>query len=60
MNITEQVVEVYYTFCKNCFTFSDVKIKDGEGRQIDLLAYDIENKIIYHIESSISITHDKF
>lgn len=55
MNAAESIVESYYRICNNCLTISDVKVKNGNNRQFDLLAYRIEGECQYHIE--VSVTH---
>lgn len=57
MNAVEHIVECYFRYCKGCFTISDLKIKSGNNRQADLLAYSLLTKKQYHIESSV--THCK-
>ena len=57
MNAVEHIVECYFRHCKGCFTISDLKIKSGNNRQADLLAYNLLTKKQYHIESSV--THCK-
>jgi hypothetical protein len=56
MNTTEHLVEIYYRQ-KNYFTISDIKVINGNNRQFDLLAYDVIEKLFYHIE--IGVTHTK-
>jgi hypothetical protein len=55
MNTTEKIVESYFRLCKKCFTLPDVKVIDGNNRQIDLLAYHIQSTEQYHVE--VSVTH---
>lgn len=55
MNAAEHIVESYFRLCKNCFTRVDVKVESGAGRQLDILAYNIENSKEYHIE--VAVTH---
>lgn len=53
MNTTEHLVEVYYR--KNgCFTASDIKILNGNNRQIDLLAFHLKSGKYFHIEVNVS------
>ena len=56
MNAAEQIVEQYLQLCKHCFTMADVKVEDGNNRQLDLLAINPAKKTQYHIE--VSVTHD--
>ena len=56
MNAAEQIVEQYLQLCKHCFTMADVKVEDGNNRQLDLLAINPAEKTQYHIE--VSVTHD--
>jgi hypothetical protein len=55
MNTTESIVESYYRLCKGCFTQPDVKVLNGNNRQIDLLAYNVTKQLSYHVE--VSVTH---
>jgi len=55
MNATEQLVELYYRFHKRCFTVTDVKVPNGNNRQLDLLAYCLNPKRAYHVEVSVTI-----
>src|SRR5665213_225649 len=55
MNATEHIVEAYYRFCKKHFTLSDVKVINGNNRQMDLLTFDPKAKEFFHIE--VSVTH---
>ncbi len=55
MNTTEKIVESYFRLCKKCFTIPDVKVIEGNNRQIDLLAFNVATSEQYHIE--ISVTH---
>jgi hypothetical protein len=57
MNAVEHIVECYFRYCKSCFTITDLKIKAGNNRQADLLAYNLRTKEQYHVESSV--THCK-
>jgi len=54
MNTTEQIVESYFRICKECFTVPDVKVPEGNGRQLDLLAYSLRERLQYHIEVQVS------
>lgn len=54
MNAVEQIVEIYFRHVRNCFTHADVKIENGNNRQIDLLAYSLKENKSYHIESSVT------
>lgn len=57
MNAVEHIVECYFRYCKGCLTITDLKIKSGNNRQADLLAYNLKTKDQYHVESSV--THCK-
>lgn len=57
MNAVEHIVECYFRYCKGCLTISDLKIKSGNNRQADLLAFNLKTNEQYHIESSV--THCK-
>ena len=52
MNAAERLVEIYYRQ-KNCFIISDIKIIGGINRQIDLLVFDPNSMLYYHVESSV-------
>jgi hypothetical protein len=54
MNATEHLVELYYRFHKRCFTIADVKIPQGNSRQLDLLAYGLKPARAYHVEVSVT------
>jgi hypothetical protein len=53
MNAAERLVEIYYRQ-KKCFTISDVKVLFGNNRQLDLLIYDGQKPMYYHVEVSVS------
>jgi len=55
MNTVENIVESYFRLCRDCFTIPDMKVVDGNNRQIDLLAVDLKKDIQYHVE--VSVTH---
>lgn len=57
MNATEHIVEAYFRFCKKHFTLSDVKVINGNNRQMDLLTFDPKTKDYFHVE--ISVTHQE-
>ena len=54
MNTTERIVESYFRICRGCFTAPDVKVINGNNRQIDLLAYNLGSKHIFHVETSVT------
>jgi hypothetical protein len=54
MNAVEHIVECYFRYCKGCFTMTDVKIRGGNNRQCDLLAYNVASQEQYHVESSVT------
>lgn len=54
MNAVEQIVELYFQNVRKCFTCPDIKVKGGNNRQIDLLAYSLKDKKSYHVESSVT------
>ena len=56
MNATERLVEQYFRQCHQCFTLTDVKVENGNNRQLDLLAYRPSSQQYLHVE--ISVTHD--
>lgn len=55
MNAAEHIVEAYFQIVKNCFTRVDVKVINGNNRQLDLLAINIKDNKQYHIE--VGVTH---
>jgi hypothetical protein len=55
MNTAEHIVETYYRIARKCFTVSDIKILQGNNRQIDILAFQPSDKKYYHIE--VAVTH---
>ena len=55
MNAVEHIVEQYFRVCKKCFTIPDVKVIDGNNRQFDLLAYNLNEGRQYHVESSVTV-----
>jgi len=57
MNTTEHIVEIYYRICKKCLTYTDFKVKKGNNRQFDVLAYNKKNNEFRHIE--VSVTHSE-
>lgn len=52
MNTTEHLVEIYFRQ-QGCFTVSDVKVENGNNRQFDLLAFNQNTRLSYHIEVSV-------
>ena len=58
MTTTERIVESYYRLIKSCFTMADVKVKDGNNRQFDLLAYCLRDGKQYHVE--ITVMHGEW
>jgi hypothetical protein len=54
MNTAEHVVECYFRLVRKCFTAHDVKVKDGNGRQFDLLAISLQPRSYFHVESSVT------
>jgi len=57
MNTTEKIVESYYRLCLGCFTMADMKVINGNNRQIDLLAVNLNTNKQYHVE--VSVTHQE-
>jgi len=55
MNTTEKIVESYFRICRNCFTMTDVKVHAGNNRQLDLVAFHIQETHQYHVE--VGVTH---
>jgi hypothetical protein len=55
MNAAEHIVEAYFRLCLNCFTMTDRKVVGGNNRQLDILAYNLQSKLQYHVE--VSVTH---
>lgn len=54
MNTTERLVELYYKLHLHCFTATDVKIPEGNNRQLDMLAYCLKPEKAYHVEASVT------
>jgi hypothetical protein len=54
MNTAERIVESYFRICRGCFTAPDIKILNGNNRQIDLLAYNLVSKRVFHVETSVT------
>lgn len=57
MNTTEKIVESYFRLCRDCFTMADLKVINGNNRQIDLLAISPKTDEQYHVE--VSVTHQE-
>jgi len=57
MNTTEKIVESYFRLCLGCFTMADTKVINGNNRQIDLLAVNLNTNEQYHVE--VSVTHQE-
>lgn len=57
MNTTEKIVESYFRLCHGCFTMADMKVINGNNRQIDLLAINLKTNQQYHVE--VSVTHQE-
>ena len=57
MNAAEHIVESYFRLCRHCFTRTDQKVPQGNNRQFDVLAYNVKDKVPYHIE--VSVTHQE-
>jgi hypothetical protein len=55
MNTAEHIVESYFRLRRGCFTFSDRKVVKGNNRQLDILAYNLKEKLQFHIE--VGVTH---
>ena len=55
-NAAEHIVETYFRIVRHCFTRPDVKILNGNNRQIDLLAYCLITGTTYHVETAV--THE--
>jgi len=54
MNTVERIVESYFRLCRSCFTYSDVKVINGNNRQMDILAVSMITGDQYHIECSVT------
>lgn len=57
MNTAEHIVEAYFRLYEKCFTIPDVKVRNGNNRQLDLLAHSPKNRTQFHVESGV--THRK-
>lgn len=55
MNAAEHIVDAYFRLARGCFTFPDCKVKSGNNRQLDILAFHLKTKSAFHIE--IGVTH---
>jgi hypothetical protein len=55
MNSAEHIVESYFRLCRGCFTLPDRKVLKGNNRQLDILAYNLKEKLQFHIE--VDVTH---
>lgn len=55
MNTAEKIVEAYFRHKRGCFTLSDRKVKSGNNRQLDLLAYRVSDNVGFHVE--VGVTH---
>jgi hypothetical protein len=55
MNTAEKITEAYFRHKRGCFTLSDRKVKRGNNRQLDLLAYRVTDKVAFHVE--VGVTH---
>jgi hypothetical protein len=54
MNTVEHIVESYFRLCRNCLTYSDVKVIGGNNRQLDLIAVSLKTDEQFHIECSVT------
>jgi hypothetical protein len=54
MNTVEHIVESYFRLCRQCFTYGDVKVEDGNNRQMDILAVSLVTGDQFHIECSVT------
>lgn len=58
MNATERLIGLYYQLHLKCFTATDVKIPEGNNRQLDMLAYVLAYGLsparAYHVEVSVT------
>lgn len=55
MNTSEKIVESYFRLCRDCFTMADIKVINGNNRQIDLLAVNLNTNEQFHVE--VGVTH---
>ena len=58
MNAAERLVELYFRFCRKCFTTTDVKVEKGNNLQFDMIAVSIlgrKVKAVYRVE--VNVTH---
>jgi hypothetical protein len=51
------MVESYFRLRRGCFTLTDRKVRGGNNRQLDLLAYNLKEKKQFHVE--VSVTHQR-
>lgn len=57
MNSAEHIVDAYFRLARGCFTLADMKVKKGNNRQLDILAYHLKDKLEFHIE--VGVTHQE-
>jgi hypothetical protein len=55
MNAAEHIVDAYFRLARGCFTLADRKVKKGNNRQLDILAYHLKQGDAFHIE--VGATH---
>ncbi|MDP1799336.1 MAG: hypothetical protein Q8K78_17705 [Planctomycetaceae bacterium] len=60
MNAVEHIVDCYFRLCRRCFTMNDVKVVDGNNRQLDLLAINLLDGSQYHVESAVTHSWEWF
>lgn len=57
MNTAEHIVDAYFRLVRGCFTLADRKVKRGNNRQLDILAYHLKTNMAFHIE--VGVTHQQ-
>lgn len=55
MNAAEHIVDAYFRHVRGCFTLADQKVKGGNNRQLDILAYRLKTRDAFHAE--VGVTH---
>ncbi|MDP1539464.1 MAG: hypothetical protein U0998_10730 [Moraxellaceae bacterium] len=57
MNAAEHIVDAYFRLARGCFMLADKKVKKGNNRQLDILAYHLKDQLEFHIE--VGVTHQE-
>jgi hypothetical protein len=57
MNTVERIVACYFQIVRRCLIAGDIKVRQGNNRQFDLLAANLRTGERYHIEAGV--THEE-